>query len=128
MNADGSQAFPVAADGADYNQIWTPDGGTLTYTSLGEIFERLADREDPRNLFLTRENYLLPRSWSPDGQHLAFVETSAKRGLAVTQAADVSSESGKHGLWLIDPVNVDIVGKCPDPGSGPQWSWRWMAG
>ncbi len=77
MNADGSQAFPVAADGSVYNPVWTPDGDTLTYASNVLLFERLVDREDPRSPFLTRENFLLPRSWSPDGQYLAFVEDSA---------------------------------------------------
>jgi serine/threonine protein kinase/Tol biopolymer transport system component len=76
MDADGGQAFPVADDGADYNPVWTPDGRTLTYTSNGEMFEKRVDRDDARVLHLKRENYQLPRSWSPDGRFLAFVELS----------------------------------------------------
>jgi serine/threonine protein kinase len=77
MNIDGGQAFPVADDGADYNPVWTQDGTTLTYTSNGDIFEKNVDRDDSRVLYLRRENYQLPRSWSPDGRLLAFVELSS---------------------------------------------------
>ena len=74
MNADGSQAFPVADEGTDYNPVWTTDASTLTYTSHGNIFEIVVDQEAERVPFLRRENYQFPRSWSPDGQFLAFVE------------------------------------------------------
>ena len=40
MNIDGSQAAPIAAKGADYNPLWTPDGTMLTYTSNGDLFEK----------------------------------------------------------------------------------------
>ncbi|MEE8326820.1 MAG: protein kinase, partial [candidate division NC10 bacterium] len=112
MNADGSQAFPVSADGADYNPAWTPDGNTLTFTSNGDMFERLVDREDPRSLFLTRENYQLPRSWSPDGQYLAFVESSA---------------NGYH-IWVMprdgDPTPLlDLSFNSGSPRFSPQGGW-----
>ena len=77
MNGDGGQAFPVAADGADYNPVWTPDGKTLTYTSNGDMFEKTVDRDDPRVDFLRRDNYQFPRSWSADGRLLAFLEFSS---------------------------------------------------
>jgi len=112
MNADGSQAFPVAADGSDYNPTWTPDGNTLTYTSDGNMFERLVDREDPPSLFLTRENFQLPRSWSPDGQYLAFVEDSA---------------NGKS-IWVMprdgDPTPLlDLSFNSGAPQFSPQGGW-----
>ena len=112
MNADGSQAFPVAADGSDYNPTWTPDGNTLTYTSNGQMFERLVDREDPRSPFLTRENYQLPRSWSPDGQYLAFVEDSANG----------------RSIWVVsrdgDPTPLlDLSFNSGAPQFAPQDGW-----
>ena len=76
MNADGSQAFPVADEGADYNPLWSPDGTKLAYTSNGNMFERSVDQDAPRLEILERENYLWPQSWSPDGQFLAFMEVS----------------------------------------------------
>ena len=76
MDVDGSQAFPVANDGADYNPVWTQDGTTLTYTSNGNLFEKVVDRDDPRVPFLTRDNYQFSRSWSPDGRFLAIMEFS----------------------------------------------------
>ncbi len=76
MNVDGSQAFPVANDGVDYNPVWSPDGTKLAYTSNGNMFERFVDQDDPRLEILGRENYQSPNSWSPDGQFLAFMELS----------------------------------------------------
>lgn len=64
------------ADGADYNPIWTPDGTRLTYTSKGQIVERPVDRDEAPRPILTREHYQFPRSWSPDGRFLAFMEVS----------------------------------------------------
>jgi len=77
MNLDGTQAFPVAAEGADYNPVWTPDGTTLTYTSNGDLFEKLVDQDEARIPFLRRDHYQFPRSWSADGRFLAFMEFSA---------------------------------------------------
>ncbi|TDI15273.1 MAG: hypothetical protein E2P05_07430, partial [Acidobacteria bacterium] len=77
MNIDGSQAFPVADDGANYNPVWTPDGDTLTYTFNGNMFETLVDEDAERTEFLRREKYQYPSSWSPDGQFLAFREGSS---------------------------------------------------
>ncbi|HYF21079.1 MAG TPA: filamentous hemagglutinin N-terminal domain-containing protein, partial [Ramlibacter sp.] len=37
-----------------------------------------------------------------------FVETSGKRSLQVTRAADVSAPAGRGGTWLLDPENVVI--------------------
>ena len=74
MNADGSQAVPVANDGADYNPAWSPDGRTLTYTSNGNIYELAVDQDEPSTPLLSRDNYQLPRSWSSAGEFLAFME------------------------------------------------------
>ncbi|MFQ5528056.1 MAG: protein kinase [Thermoanaerobaculia bacterium] len=78
MNGDGGQAFPVATDGADYNPVWKPEGKALTYTSNGDMFEKPVDRDDPRVNLLRRDNYQFPRSWSPDGRLLAFLEFSSE--------------------------------------------------
>jgi Tol biopolymer transport system component len=112
MNADGSQAFPVATDGTDYGPVWTPDGSTLTYHSNGEIFERIVDRNDPRSLFLTREEYQIPSSWSPDGQFLAFRE-------AWSEGASI---------WIMsrgenpEPL-VDLSFNSSAPRFAPQGGW-----
>jgi Tol biopolymer transport system component len=112
MNADGSQAFPVATDGAEYAPVWTPDGSTLTYHSNGVIFERIVDRNDPRSLFLTREKYRIPSSWSPDGQFLAFREAS----------------SAGSSIWIVsrgenpEPL-VDLSFNSSAPRFAPQGGW-----
>ena len=111
MNDDGSQPLPVAADGADYNPTWTPDGDTLTYTSDGDMFETLVDEDAGRTEFLHREFYQLPRSWSPDGQ-LAFVE---------------SSPAGSR-IWVMsrdgDPEALtDAAFDASGPTFAPQGNW-----
>ena len=63
LNADGTQAFPLAAEGADYNPVWAPDGESVTYTSDGNIFEKRVDQDDARLQLMSRSNYQLPRSW-----------------------------------------------------------------
>ena len=45
----------------------------------------------------------------PQGGDGGFIETSGKRLLDVTQAADASAPLGKAGAWLLDPYNVTIV-------------------
>ena len=62
----------------EYNPTWTPDGATLTYTVNGDMFEKRVDEDIERTELLRRENYQMPRSWSPDGESLAFREVSAE--------------------------------------------------
>lgn len=50
-----------------------------------------------------------------------FVETSGKKFLDVTKAADVSASNGKAGTWLLDPTNIEIV-SGPGNGDGSQVS------
>ncbi len=77
MNIDGSGAFPVGEDEIEYNPAWRPDGETLTYTVNGDMFEKRVDEDAVRTEVLLRDNYQMPRSWSPDGESLAFREVSA---------------------------------------------------
>jgi filamentous hemagglutinin family protein len=44
----------------------------------------------------------------PQGGDGGFIETSGKRLLDVTQAADAAAPLGKGGTWLLDPYNVSI--------------------
>jgi hypothetical protein len=74
VSLDGRHAFPLRDEGAAYNPIWTPDGATLTYTSNGDLFEKLVDEDTPPKVLLQREGYQIPESWSADGNVLAFRE------------------------------------------------------
>ncbi len=44
----------------------------------------------------------------PQGGDGGFIETSGKRLLDVTQAADASAPLGKGGTWLLDPYDITI--------------------
>lgn len=39
-----------------------------------------------------------------------FIETSGKKGFAISNAPDVSASAGQGGLWLIDPYDITITG------------------
>ncbi|MEI8268342.1 MAG: hypothetical protein WCI59_21655, partial [Betaproteobacteria bacterium] len=46
----------------------------------------------------------------PLGGNGGFIETSGKRFLDVTQAADASAPLGQAGTWLLDPYDIIITG------------------
>ena len=77
-----NRMIPVVREGAVYNAIWTPDSAMLTFTLNGDLFETFVDREGAPTNLLRREKYQFSRSWSPNGQSLAFVDLSAT-GLSV---------------------------------------------
>lgn len=52
-----------------------------------------------------------------------FVETSGKRFLDVTRAADVSAPNGNGGTWLLDPYNITVIsGTGTLDGSSPNFT------
>ena len=112
MNRDGAEAFPVGGDQIEYNPAWRPDGSTLTYTVDGNIFERQIDADVEATVLLRRENYQMPRSWSPDGRALAFREVSAE---------------GSR-LWILpqegEPVSLtDATFDAGSPRFSPEGDW-----
>ncbi|MEE4299799.1 MAG: filamentous hemagglutinin N-terminal domain-containing protein, partial [Pseudomonadales bacterium] len=51
-----------------------------------------------------------------EGGDGGFVETSARTGLEIDAAPDVSAPAGEGGTWLIDPVGIRII---DGPGVNP---------
>ena len=108
MGIDGTQAFPVAADDADYNPVWNIDGEMMTYTSNGELFERSVDRAEDRVLFLDRELYQYSQSWSRDGRFLAFMEESPQG-----QRLWIMPRDGEPELLIDSMYNVGAAAFAP---------------
>ncbi|HEC12967.1 MAG TPA: filamentous hemagglutinin N-terminal domain-containing protein, partial [Acidiferrobacteraceae bacterium] len=50
----------------------------------------------------------LKATGGPTGGNGGFIETSGKKTLEFTTAANVSAPKGKAGTWLLDPENIDI--------------------
>ena len=76
----------LTVEGINQSPVWTPDGTRVTFSS---------DRDDPQNLYwkpadgsgqaelllnMNSLNSLIPTSWSPDGESLAFYDTSGAKG------------------------------------------------
>ena len=106
--------IPVVREGAVYNAIWTPDGAMLTFTVNGNLFETLVDRDGAPTNLLRRENYQLSRSWSPNGQDLAFVDWSPA-GLSVW----ILSREGD----LSPLMDSNSTSNSTSPRFSPQGGW-----
>ena len=50
---------------------WSPDGKTLAYTNLGDLFVAKSDGTESRKLLEVKGD-ILNVTWSPDGSHLRF--------------------------------------------------------
>lgn len=111
MRADGSGRRPVTSDPAiDYFAAWSPDGGSLVFTSDrgGEDLYLIgADGSGERRLTTDPEPDWGP-AWSPDGTRIAFTGNA-------------------RGNREIEVVNVDGSGRValtdhPDLDYDPAWS------
>jgi Tol biopolymer transport system component/predicted Ser/Thr protein kinase len=103
------------------NPVWTPDGKRIAFRSNKEggpanIFWQRADGSGGLERLSTYENLQVPRSWSPDGQFLAFHEGSPKTGrdIWVLRMSDRKSQP-----FLVTPFNEGGPTFSPDG--------RWLA-
>lgn len=72
------------------------DGHWLTFSALGQIYvQRLDGRSKPRRLTNSSDHEYHP-SWSPDGQHIAYVTWTARAGGHVWIAPFDSSEAPRQ--------------------------------
>ena len=77
--------------------IWTPDGRSVTYTSVSNgkssIYRLAVDQSSPPELLVTSDTFAYPQSWTPDGKTLLYDRTLG----------------GKYRLWIL-----------PAPGEGKE--------
>ena len=132
----------LTVEGINQSPVWTPDGTRVTFSS---------DRDDPQNLYwkpadgsgqaelllnMNSLNSLIPTSWSPDGESLAFYDTSGARDIwALPREGDASpflatafnerspmfSPDGRWLAYVSNESGRDEVYVQPYPGPGGKW-------
>ena len=101
--------------GPNDSPAWTPDGKRIAFSSgPASMFWQLADGSGGREQLATID--AVPRSWSPDGQLLAFVSptVTTKRDIWVLRMSDRKAEP-----FLRTPFNETVPAFSPDG--------RWLA-
>ena len=81
-------------DAVGESAAWSPDGKSLVYTSLGDVFLAKADGTQSRKLLGVKGD-ILNMVWTPDGSHLRF---------------DSSETAGTVGRQLVWEVSADGTG------------------
>lgn len=82
------------ADAVGESAAWSPDGKSLVYTSLGDVFLAKADGSQSRKLLGVKGD-ILNVVWAPDGGHLRF---------------DSSETAGTVGRQLVWEASADGTG------------------
>ena len=132
----------LTVEGNNDHPVWTPDGTRVTFDSTRdgprELYWKPADGSGQAELLLNTnsENRLMPTSWSPDGESLAFYSPDGARDIwtlprerdALTFVATTFNERSPmfspDGRWLAyvsDESGRDEIYVKPYPGPGGKW-------
>jgi len=133
----------LTVEGNNQSPVWMPDGTRVTFRSVRDgpqdLYWKPADGSGQAELLLNlnSQNSLVPSSWSPDGESLAFYEaiTGAnniwallREGEALPIVATAFNERSPmfspDGRWLAYVSNEsgrDEVYVQPYPGPGGKW-------
>ncbi len=132
----------LTVEGTNQSPVWTPDGTRVTFSSNRDgppdLYWKPADGSGQAELLLNMnsQNNLVPSSWSPDGESLAFYNANGpgdiwalpREGDASTFVATAFDERSPmfspDGRWLAYVSNEsgrDEVYVQPYPGPGGKW-------
>ena len=124
---------------SNINPVWTPDGKRITFDSTTNLFWQMADGSGGLERLGTSQYAQVPRSWSPDGQLLAFHENNptTKKDIWVLRLSDHKAEPflrtpfneggpvfSPDGHWLAyisDESGRPEIYVQPYPGPGGKW-------
>ena len=100
----------------NYVTAWTPDGKRIAFRSNKEgpqnIFWQLADGSGGLEQLTTSEYTQIPRSFSPDGQLLAFTERNSTTGYDNIWVLRMSDHKAQP--FLKTPFNESVPSFSPD--------------
>jgi serine/threonine-protein kinase len=124
--------------------IWTPDGKHVTFSSLQSgamnLYWMLADGSGAAEGLTASENFLVPGSWSPDGQVHAFSEADPTTGWDIwvlalrddrksrpflqtpaNEGGPMFSPDGRWVAYVSDESGRKEIYVRPFPGPGGRW-------
>ncbi len=106
--------------GGDRGPVWTRDGSRIAFMSdlqpTNDIYWKLADGSGETELLLERESHLIPTSWSPDDDVLAFyiIDPETHRDIWTLQIDDGTAEPEP---FLVGPADE----RAPAFSPGGNW-------
>jgi serine/threonine-protein kinase len=103
----------LTLEGSNNSPVWTPDGKWVTYDSIRGgrygIYRSRADRSGQPELLLSSDSAASPRSWTPDGKTLFYVQSAeGKRHIWVLP------DDGKRRQFTASAFNEDYPQVSPD--------------
>jgi len=114
--------------GGNLNELpaWTPDGKRIAFTSNREgpenIFWQLADGSGGLERLTTSERDQVPRSFSPDGQLLAFVERDPSTGFDIWVLRLSAPSAGSGQSREVQPfLNTAFTESAPNFSPDGHW-------
>jgi len=132
----------LTVEGNNASPVWTLDGTRVTFSS---------DRDGPQNLYwkpadgsgqaefllnMNSQNNLIPTSWSPDGESLAFYDATGARDIwalpregdalpfvatAFNERSPMFSPDGRWLAYVSNESGRDEIYVKPYPGPGGKW-------
>jgi serine/threonine protein kinase/Tol biopolymer transport system component len=112
-------SFPVLGgsprrlgDNVAETAAWSPDGNSLAFSSLGDLFVAKSDGSDARKLLTTQAD-IKNVAWSPDGQRLQFDTTES------------SGTVGQQILWEVGPNGANLHHLIPEGEDPHGCCGRW---
>ena len=106
INSNGTGATRLTHTGVNREPSWSPDGGSIAFTSAGDVHVMGADGSNPRPL-TTAEAMDYQPVWSPDGKRVVFV----------------SERDGSPDLYIMNADGTDQVRLTSDPGIDDEPAW-----
>ena len=132
----------LTVEGTNQSPVWTPDGTRVTFASTRDgpqnLYWKPADGSGQAELLLNMNslNILIPTSWSPDGESLAFFDVSGATDIwALPREGDASplvatafnersplfSPDGRWLAYVSDESGREEIYVQPYPGPGGKW-------
>ncbi len=132
----------LTVEGHNESPVWTPDGTRVTFSSnrdgQPDLYWKPADGSGQAELLLNlnSQNSLVPSSWSPDGESLAFYDVTGARDIwalpregdalpfvatAFNERSPMFSPDGRWLAYVSNESGRDEVYVQPYPGPGGKW-------